>query len=114
MWVLISDLVKAGKAVEKFIVKIADGAPAVVQEVTADVEKLAPVIEAFVPQSSTAFNLAMTMADKIGEAIEAAAPAALANGLNVSLNQAEVSAWQAVIAAAKAAAMKPAAPAAAK
>ena len=103
-WALISDLVKAGNAVKKFIEKIAEGAPAVVQTVIADEQKIAPVIEAFLPKSATAFNVAMALADKVGAAIEDAGPAAAANGLNVSLNSAEVADWQAIIAAAKAAA----------
>jgi hypothetical protein len=98
----ISDLVTARKDVESFILKVVKDAPAVMQTVTNDEELLAPVIEEFVPGSGAALNLAMAFADKVAEAIEAAGPSALANGLNVPLNAAEVAAWKAVIASAKA------------
>ena len=101
---LFSDFVKAGKAVESWIVKQSGSAPKVVATVAADAGKLEPVIEAFFPGSIGAFNLLNALGDKTASAVEAAGPAAAQAGLSVPLDQTEVAAWQAAIAAAKAAA----------
>lgn len=100
---LVSDFRKAGGAIKSFLVKIADGAPAVVATIVADEEKIAPVIEAFIPGSAAAFSVADSLLNKVAQAIEDAGPAATANGLQVSLDQAIVKDIEAIIAAAKAA-----------
>jgi hypothetical protein len=101
---IVSDLAKAGQDVKNFFLKVAKDAPAAVQDVTADVNALAPVIEAFVPGSAAAINLGESLLDKIAQAVEDAGAAAGANGLTVSLDQATVTAVKAVIASAKTAA----------
>ena len=109
---IVSDLKKAGEDVKNFIVKVADDAPAIVATIAADEEKIAPVIEAFLPGSAAAINLGNTLLDKIAQAVEDAGPAAGASGLSVSLDQTIVNDVKAVIAAAKAAFAKtPTAPA---
>lgn len=103
---IVSDLAKAGNAVKGFVEKVAGDAPAVVQTVTADANKIIPVIEAFVPGSTAAIALGNTLLDTVAQAVEDAGTAAGANGLSVSLDQTIVKDIQAVIAAAKAAAGK--------
>ena len=103
---LVSDLAKAGSAVKNFIEKVAGDAPAVVQTVTNDANKIIPVLEAFVPKSTTAINLGFTLLDKVAQAVEDAGTAAASNGLSVQLDQSIVADIQAVIAAAKSAAGK--------
>jgi hypothetical protein len=100
---IVSDLKKAGEDVKNFLVKVAGDAPAIVQTVVADESAIAPVIEEFVPGSTTAINVANSLLDKVAQAVEDAGPAATANGLSVSLDQAIVNDIKAVIAAAKAA-----------
>ena len=100
---IVSDLKKAGEDVKNFILKVAGDAPAVLQTVVADEAALAPVIEAFVPGSTTAINLANSLLDSVANAVEEAGTAAGANGLSVSFDQTVVNDVKAVIAAAKAA-----------
>jgi hypothetical protein len=99
---MVSDLAKAGTDVKKFLRKAAADAPVVVQKIAADEEALAPIIEAFAPQSGVAITLGMTLLDKVAQAVEDAGPAAGASGLSVSLDQAVVNDVKAIIAAAKA------------
>jgi phage-related minor tail protein len=103
-----------GTDVKNFILKVAGDAPAVLQTVVNDEQEIAPVLEAFVPKSTTVVNTAMNIANLVADAVEAAGPAASANGLSVSLDQATVASVQAIIDAAKAAVSKsaPATPAA--
>jgi hypothetical protein len=98
---IVSDLAKAGHAVQSFVEKIGDDAPAVVQNVTNDANKIIPVIEAFVPGSTSAITLAQVLLDKAAQVVEDAGTAAAGSGLNVSLDQALVNEIKAVIAAAK-------------
>jgi hypothetical protein len=102
---IVSDLAKAGNAVKSFFEKTAADAPAIVATVTADEGKIAPVIEAFVPGSATAFNLAMKLLDGAAQVVEDAGEAAGANALNVTLDTQTVSDLKTVIAAAKAASL---------
>lgn len=104
---VVSDLAKAGNDVKKFIEKVAGEAPSIVQDVTADEQKLAPVIEAFLPGSAKAFALAMKLLDGAAQIVEDAGTAASANGLSVTLDEQTVSDLKGVIASAKTAAAKP-------
>ncbi len=101
-----SKLDAIGKDVKDFIEKVAGDAPAVMQTVTADAAAVAPVLEAFVPKSTSVIASALNIADLVGDAVEAAGPAAGANGLSVTLDQAAVADVQAIIAAAKSAVAK--------
>jgi len=103
---LVSDFKKDAEAVKNFIVKIAGDAPAVVAAVTKDEAAIVPVLEAFLPKSSTAISLGNTLLDAVAQAVEDAGPAAGSSGLFVPLDQTVVSDVRAVIAAAKAAAAK--------
>jgi hypothetical protein len=105
---IVSDLAKAGNEVKAFFEKAAGEAPAIVATVTADEQKIAPVIEAFLPGSATAFALAMKLLDGAAQAVEDAGEAAGANALNVTLDTATVTALKSVIASAKATSLSPA------
>lgn len=107
---IVSDLAKAGNAVKSFFEKVAGDAPAVVATITADEQKLAPVIEAFVPGSATAFNLAMKLLDGAAQVVEDAGAAASANGLSVTLDQQTVTDLKTVIAATKTASLPSSSP----
>ena len=109
---IVSDLAKAGNEVKSWFEKGAADAPAIVATVTADEEKIAPVIEAFLPGSATAFNLAMKLLDGAAQVVEDAGEAASANALNVQLDTQTVADLKTVIAAAKASAPSSPAPAA--
>lgn len=97
----VSDLKKAGEAVKSFFVKAAGDVPAIMTTIAADEAKIAPVIEEFVPGSTTAMALANTLLDAIAQAVEDAGAAASANGLTVALDKSTVASVQAVISAAK-------------
>jgi hypothetical protein len=101
---IVSDLKKAGESVKAFILKIAGEAPTIVADVVADEQKLAPIIEQFVPGSAAAIALGNSLLDKVAQAVEDAGAAATTNGLMVSLDQAIINDIKAVIAAAKSAA----------
>jgi hypothetical protein len=103
---LVSDFKTGAEDVKAFILKVAGDAPAIVQTVAKDAALLTPVLEAFVPQSTTAIALSNTLLDQVGQAVEDAGPAAGANGLSVTLDQTVVADVKAVIAAAKAAIAK--------
>jgi hypothetical protein len=99
---IVSDFKKAAEAVKHFLITAGKDAPVVVQEIVKDEEALAPIIEAFIPQSTIAFTLANALLDKIAQAVEDAGEAASKNGLSVALDQQTVADVKAVIAAAKA------------
>ena len=67
---LVSDLAKAGNAVKNFVEKIAGDAPAIVQTVTNDANKIIPVIEAFVPGSTAAIALGNTLLDTVAQPVD--------------------------------------------
>lgn len=100
-----SDLKKAGEAVEKFLVKGAQDAPAIIQDVVKTEEGLEPILNAFLPGSATAINLGNSLLDAAAQLIEDA-------GGDVSAGLAKldlapfVQDIQSVIAAAKALATK--------
>jgi hypothetical protein len=103
---LVSDFKKGAEDVKNFLVKAAGEAPAVVQTVVSDEEKIAPVIEEFVPGATSAIAIGNTVLDTVAQAVEDAGDAAGANALNVSFDQKVVADVKALIAAAKAAAAK--------
>ena len=103
---LVSDFKNAALDVKNWIIKQADSAPKVVADIAADAAKIEPVIEAFLPSSTTAISLFNTVGDQIAQAVEDTGTAAESNGLTVSFDQAVVNDFKAVIAAAKAAAGK--------
>jgi hypothetical protein len=98
-----SDLAKAGTEVKDFFEKAAEKAPGIVQEVTADEQQFAALIEKFVPGSTKAINIAMKLLDDAAQVVEDAGQAAGANALNVSLDTQTINDLKTVIAAAKAA-----------
>ena len=99
---IVSDFKKAAEAVKHFLIKAGNDAPGIVQEIVKDEEALAPIIEAFIPQSTIAFDLANALLDKVAQAIEDAGEAASKNGLSLALDQQTVADVKAVISAAKA------------
>lgn len=103
---LVSDFKKGAEDVKSFLVGAAAKAPAIVQDVVNDEEKVTPIIEEFLPQSTAVIALGNTLLDLVAQAVEDAGAAAGANALSVSLDQATVSQVKTVIAAAKAASAK--------
>lgn len=103
---LVTDFKKDAGKVKSFLLKIAGDAPAVVAVVVADEQKVAQVLEAFLPQSAVAFQVADQIINLVAQAVEDAGPASAANGLVVKFDQAVVNDVKAVIAAAKLAAKK--------
>ena len=98
---VVSDFKKAAEDVKAFVIKVADGAPKAVQEAAATEAKIAPVLEAFLPQSTVAITLGNTVLNTLAQAVEDAGPAAESNGLSVSFDQTVINDVKAVIAAAK-------------
>jgi hypothetical protein len=70
-----SKLVEAGK-----------DAPEILQDVSTDVTKAGQFVDQFFPNEARLVDFALALGPKVGAAIEAAGSAALANGLNVSLD----------------------------
>jgi hypothetical protein len=103
---LVSDFKKDAEKVKLFVEKIGSEAPTIVQDVVSDEEKIAPVIEAFVPGAATAINLGNSLLDTVAQAVEDLGTAAGSNAINVSFDQKVVADVKALIAAAKAAAAK--------
>ncbi len=99
-------LVAGAKAFKADILKLAAKAPTVVS----DVEKDAPEVEALVnlafPGATALEDAALAAFEAICDAVEAAGPAAAANGLSVSLDKAVIAKVQAVLPALKTAAAK--------
>lgn len=104
---IVSDLKKAAEAVKEFFVKAGEEAPKVVQDVVAAEEKIAPVLEAFLPGSAGAIALGNSILDAAAQVVEDASGEVQAVGTGVSLDLAPFKAdLQKLIAAAKAAAAK--------
>jgi hypothetical protein len=103
---LVSDFKNDALDLKNWIVKEAASAPKVVATAAADAAKIEPVIEAFLPSSSTAINLFNTVGDQIAQAVEDLGTAASGNGLSVTFDESVIADFKAVIAAAKAAAAK--------
>jgi hypothetical protein len=101
---IVSDLAKAGNAVKTFLEKIGSEAPAEVAAITADADKLIPVIEKFVPGSAKAIALMQKLLDDAAQVVEDAGSSAGGNALNVTLDTQTVTDLKSVIADAKAAA----------
>jgi hypothetical protein len=99
-----SKFIAAAKAFKADILKLAAKAPAAV----ADVEKDAPEVEALVnlafPGAAAVEDAALAVFESICDAVEAAGPAAAANGLSVSLDKTLVTKVQAILPALKTAA----------
>jgi hypothetical protein len=98
---IVSDFKRAGEAIKSFLTRAAADAPKVVAEVAADEELLVPIIEKYLPQSTTAINLGNKLFDTVAQAVEDAGEAAGANGLTVSLDEQTVNDVKSIIAAAK-------------
>lgn len=105
---IVSDLAKAGNKVKLWLEKIAGEAPAEVAIVTQDIEKVAPVIEKFVPGSTKAITLMEKLLDDAAQVVEDAGAAAGSNALNVTLDSQTVTDLKQVISDAKTAAKTPA------
>lgn len=99
---VVSKLVAAAKDFKADVLKAAEKAPAVV----GDVEKDAPEVEALVqlafPGAAAIEQVALEAFEVICDAVEAAGPAAAANGLSVSFDKTVIAKAQAAIPALKA------------
>jgi hypothetical protein len=103
---LVSDFKKDALDVKNFLVSVGAKAPAIVADVISDEQKIAPIVEEFIPGSSGVITLGNNLLDLVAQAVEDAGTAAGANGLSVSFDQKVVNDVKAAIAAAKAAAAK--------
>ena len=103
---VVSKLVSAAKAFKSDVLKAAEKAPAI----AAEVQKDAPEIEALValasPGAAAIEQAALAAFEVITTAVEAAGPAATANGLSVSLDKTLIADVQAVLPQLKAFAAK--------
>ena len=103
---VVAKLVAAAKDFKSDILKAAEKAPAI----AADVEKDAPEVEALValafPGAAAIEQAALVGFEAICDAVEAAGPAASANGLSVSLDKTLIASVQSVLPALKAFAAK--------
>ena len=95
------DLVKVGKAIKSAIGRAAAEMPTLV----ADLQKAAPTIEGLTalaaPQFTAVEQLAFNAFGVIANAVEAAGPAAAANGVSISLDQALIADIKAILPALK-------------
>lgn len=103
---LASKFVGAAKAFKADILKLAAQAPTIVD----DVEKDAPEVEALInlafPGAAAVEQVSLAAFEAIADAVEAAGPAAAANGLNVQLDKTLVAQIQSAAAAVKTASTK--------
>jgi hypothetical protein len=95
------DIVKVGKAIKAAIVRAAAEAPALVD----DLQKAAPTIEGLTalaaPQFVAVEQMAFNAFGIVAKAVEDAGPAALSNGVSVSLDKAIIADIKAIIPALK-------------
>jgi hypothetical protein len=103
---VVAKLVAAAKDFKSEVLKAAEKAPII----AADVQKDAPEVEALVelafPGAAAVEQLALAAFEAIADAVEAAGPAAAANGLSVSLDKTLIADVQAALPALKAFAAK--------
>lgn len=92
-----ADIVKVGKAIKAAVVRAAAEAPALVD----DLQKAAPTIEGLTalaaPQFVAVEQMAFNAVGVIAKAVEDAGPAALANGVVVSLDKAFITDMKAIL-----------------
>lgn len=103
---IVSKFVAAAKDLKSDILKAAEKAPVIVADVAKDAPEVTAVVELAFPQAAAVEETALTAFEVIADAIEAAGPAANANGLSVSFDQAFIAKAQAVLPALKAFAAK--------
>ena len=103
---IVAKLVAGAKDFKAAVLKAAEEAPVIV----ADVDKVAPVVEALIelafPGAAAVEQAALAAFETIATAVEAAGPAAGANGLSVSFDQTVIADVKAVLPALKAFAAK--------
>lgn len=103
---VVAKFVAAAKDFKSDVLKAAEKTPAIV----ADVQKDAPEVEALVelafPGAAAIEQTALAAFELIADAVEAAGPAAAANGLSVSLDKTLIADVQKALPALKAAASK--------
>jgi hypothetical protein len=99
-------LVAAAKDFKSAILKAAEEAPVVAADVAKDAPEIADVVELAFPGAAAIEQTALDAFEAIAAAVEAAGPAASANGLSVTFDQALIISVKAVLPALKAAAAK--------
>jgi hypothetical protein len=103
---IVSKFIGAAKAVKAAILKAAEEAPAIATAVEKDAPEIQDLLEVFFPGAVAAEESAVEVFELVLDAIEAAGPAASANGISVSLDKTLVAKCQAVLPALKAFAAK--------
>lgn len=103
---LASKLVNAAKAFKADVLKVAAAAPTIVNDVEKDAPEVEKLIELAFPGAAVVEQASLEVFEAIADAVEAAGPAAAANGTSVSLDKVLVAKIQTASAAVKAAAGK--------
>ena len=99
---VVSKLVAAAKDFKADVLKAAEEAPVVVGEVEKDAPEVEALIQLAFPGAAAIEESALEAFELICDAVEAAGPAAAANGLSVSFDKAFIAKAQASIPALKA------------
>lgn len=102
----VSKFVAAAKDFKAAVLKAAAKAPAVAAEVEKDAPEVVQLVELAFPGFAAVEQTALVAFEAICDAVEAAGPAAAANGLSVSLDKTLIADIQAVLPALKAALAK--------
>lgn len=103
---VVSKLVAAAKDFKAAILKAAEEAPVVAADVEKDAPEIGAVVNLIFPGAAAVEQTAMAAFELILDAVEAAGPAASANGLSVSLDKTLIADIQAVLPQLKAFAAK--------
>jgi hypothetical protein len=103
---IVTKFVAAAKDFKAAVLKAANKAPAILNDVEKDAPEVEALVELAFPGSAAVEQAALAAFETILDAVEAAGPAASANGLSVSLDKNLVASVQAVIPAVKAVAAK--------
>lgn len=98
---IIAKLVAAAKSFKSDILRAADKAPTIVAEVAKDAPEVGAVVELAFPGAAAIEEAGVTLIELVAEAIEAAGPAAAANGLSISLDKVLVGKIQSLLPAVK-------------
>lgn len=103
---IVSKLISAAKAFKSDILKAAEKAPTIVADVAKDAPELASLVELAFPGAAAIETAALNAFEAICDAVEAAGPAASANGMSVSLDKTLIADIQKALPALKAFAAK--------
>ena len=98
---IVSKLVAGAKAFKSDVLKAAEKAPAIVADVQKDAPEVEALIELAFPGAAAIEQTAIRAFELIADAVEAAGPAATANGLSVALDKELIAAVEAVLPAVK-------------